>query len=359
MSNALERAFPGLTGRLPRAVVTQLPTPATRLAGIERELGHPSLWIKRDDLSAAAYGGNKPRKLEYILGAARARGSRVVLTTGGTGTHHGMATAIFARELGMRAILVLLHQPWSEHVRHSLLLDQAVGAELHYTTRVAGTAACTARLLAREALAGNRPTLIPTGGSSPLGTVGYVDAAVELAEQVRDGMLPEPRAVYVAAGTAGTLAGLALGFRLAGIRSRLVGVVVTDLLPPSPKSVARLAMRTLALLRREDASIPRVTVQPEDLSLEFGYCGAGYGEPTPAGSAAIALAHEVDGIQLESTYTGKCMAAFLDRARQCDDGAPLLFWNTYNSVDLDARYGPLPQPTALPPEFHALFRGSN
>lgn len=356
VSTALERTYPSLRGKIPRALLTTLPTPVEPLAGLGRHLGHSSLWIKRDDLSATAYGGNKPRKLEYLLGAAQARRSRVVLTTGGTGTHHGLATAIYARQLGMRAILVLLHQPVTEHVRHALLLDHKVGAELHYTTSVLGAASCAARLLARETLAGNRPTLIPTGGTSPTGTIGYVDAALELAEQIRAGLLPEPGWVFVAAGTAGTLAGLTLGLRLAGLRSHVVGVVVTDLLPPSQRKVARLANRTLAQLRRFDASLPDLHIEAEQCDLNLQYVGAGYGEATAAGERALALAHELDGITLENTYTAKCMAALIDQLQRPEvRQSPVLFWNTYNSVDLDARLAPLPRPDDLPAAFHPLF----
>src|SRR5262245_3965421 len=128
---AIERCIPALQGKLPRARLTQLPTRVHRLERLGRELGI-DLWVKRDDQSGQLYGGNKPRKLEIILGDAMAAGKKCVMTFGGIGTHHGLATAICARELGLRAILVLLRQPVTEHVRQSLLLDYAAGAEMYY-----------------------------------------------------------------------------------------------------------------------------------------------------------------------------------------------------------------------------------
>src|SRR6185295_14891536 len=133
---AIERAFPALRGRLPRVRLTQLPTRVHRLARLGASLGTDDLWVKRDDESGTLYGGNKPRKLEFLLGEALARGKHSVLTSGGIGTHHGLATTICARSVGLQTILLLLKQPLTEHVRRCLLLDQAAAAELHYGANI-------------------------------------------------------------------------------------------------------------------------------------------------------------------------------------------------------------------------------
>jgi len=356
MDTALGRKFPRAAERAPRVRFTDLPTTVEPMARLGREVGHADLWVKRDDRSAPLYGGNKPRKLEYILGDALARGRRTVITTGGTGTHHGLATAIFARHVGLRAILVLLDQPLTDSVRRSLLLDFAAGAELHYATSVARVAARAARICAREILRGAPPYIIPTGGSSPLGTVGYVDAAFELAEQIRAGEVPEPAWIYVASGSVGTVAGLSLGIQLAGLRTRIAAVSVTDLLPPSPRKVAFLARRCLRYLRSLDPSVPAIEVRADVVRLEAGYVGATYGAPTAAGAQALEQLRATESIVLETTYTAKCLAAMLADVHSGSlAGVPVLFWNTYSGVDPATHLGPLPDYRELPAAFHPLF----
>jgi len=352
---ALVRRFPSLA-RLPRHALTDLPTPVQPLARVARRCDLGALWIKRDDLSGPLYGGNKPRKLEWLLGAARARGRRGVMTFGGIGTHHGLATAICARDAGLQTVLVLLPQPVTEHVRHCLLLDQVVGAELHLANSVAGVAATALRRCARAVLQGQPLAIIPAGGSSAVGAIGYVNAALELAEQVRAGALPEPDAIFVPLGTGGTVAGLALGCRLAGLRSRVVAVLVTDILPPSAARLSRLARATLRRLRRVAPEIAPVTPPPTDVTILGGYLGSAYGAVTDAGLAAERVLLDEEGIALETTYTAKCMAALLDlAARPPYREQTLLFWNTYSSVDLSVTLGAPTDWRALPPPFHRFF----
>lgn len=355
---ALEQCFPGLQGRLRRSVLTRLPTPVARLECLGRHVGHGELWIKRDDISSPLYGGNKPRKLELILGDAVAQGKRTVLTTGGIGTHHGLATAICAGSLGMRTILALLEQPVTEAVRHSLLLDFAVGAELHWASSVGRLAARAARLMAREALKGELPYLIPTGGTSTLGTIGYVNAGLELAQQVAAGQLPEPTYVFVPMGSGGTVAGLILGLKLGGLKSRVVAVVVTDILPPGRSRISRLAMSSSIYLHHQDERLPRVTVRPDDYDVIADQIGAGYGHPTAAGIEARDRMRDDEGIVLDTTYTAKCLAAILAGIQGGGFGrGPLLFWNTYSAVDPAERLGPLPDYHKLPHPFHRFFEG--
>ena len=352
---ALVRRYPKLA-RLPRHALTALPTPVRPLDRLARRRDLSGLWIKRDDVSGALYGGNKPRKLEWLLGAARARGRRSVITFGGIGTHHGLATAIGARDAGMHSVLVLLPQPVTAHVRHNLLLAYAVGAELHLAASVAGVAAIALRLCGGALLRGRPLAIVPAGGSSALGTIGYVNAALELADQVRAGAMPEPDAIFVPLGSGGTAAGLALGCRLAGLRSRVVAVLVSDILPPSLARLASLGRATLRRLQRAAPEIPPVVVRPDDLTIVRGYLGAAYGAVTEAGLAAQRVLAEEEGIVLETTYTAKCMAALLDLAsRPPYRGRPLLFWNTYSSVDLRATVGEPPDWHELPAAFHRFF----
>lgn len=353
---ALVRRFPAIHRGLRRHPLCTLPTAAAPLERIASRRGLGPLWVKRDDLSCALYGGNKPRKLEWLLGAALARGRRAVMTFGGIGTHHGLATAICAHDAGLRTVLVLLPQPVTAHVRHCLLLHHAFGCEMHLAESVAGVARTAVWRLAQGVRRGEPLAIVPTGGTSALGAVGYVNAAFELADQVRAGVLPEPAAIFVPLGSGGTVAGLLLGLRLAGLRSTVVGVLVTDILPPSPRRLASLARGASRRLRRVAPSLPRVVIRPEEVVVERAYLGAGYGAVTAAGEAAQRLLAEHEGIALETTYTAKAMAAMLDlAARPPYRDRPLLFWNTYSSVDPGAALPRLPDWRELPPAFHRFF----
>ena len=343
---ALFRRYPELRACLPRHPIVTGPTPVTPLplAGLPEGV----LFVKRDEHSSPLYGGNKPRKLEWILGAALARGSRHLVTTGGLGTHHGLATTILAREAGLKTTLVLVMQPVTAEVQRSLLLHAAWGARQLWGRNVPGTAAQVLRALLVATARGERPLLVPPGGTSASGQLGFVSAGLELAEQVHAGLLPEPAELYVAVGTGGTHAGLVAGLALAGLRTRVVGVLVTDILPPSPRKLARMARGALRELHRRLPRVPQPAISERDFDFERSQLGPGYGAVTAAARAAVAAAAGL-GLEIETTYTGKCLAALIERTQS--RGAPrgpILFWNTFNAVDVE-KNAPAPlDPRALP-----------
>ena len=326
---ALTRRYPALA-RLPRTPLITVPTPIEALS-IEGA-ADGALFVKRDDRSSSLYGGNKARKLEFTLAAAAARGSRRLVTTGGIGTHHGLATTIFARTLGIATTVVVVPQPVTEHVREQVRAMLAFGADLRPASGVLEAAAQVVRVLIASTLRGEKPTLVATGGTSGLADLGFVSAALELAEQIEAGAMPEPSEVYVPIGSGGTLAGLVLGAKLAKLRTRFIGVLVTDILPPGPQRLARLARASLAVLRRFDASIPHVAIEAADFEVARTQLGAGYGATTAAAEAAIATARGA-GLELEATYTAKCLAEILARLGDGRARPPALFWNTYNGAD--------------------------
>lgn len=348
---AVFRMFPALT-QLPRLPLLTGPTPVESFPVAGSEPGQ--LWVKRDDRSAACYGGNKPRKLEFLLGNAIARGARRVVTTGGLGTHFGLATTIAARSAGLATTLVLVHQPVTAHVRESLLLQSAWGAEQVWGGNVAGAAGQVLRVLARSRWRGERPRLIATGGSSWRGNIGFVSAALELAEQVHAGDCPAPRELYVAIGSGGTSAGLAAGFALARLPVRVVGVLVNDILPPSKRALVAAANRVLRRLRRIDPALPATRVEDDAVEIVTRQRGAGYGAPTPAGLDAIAAARAC-GLELDPTYTGKCLAEIRARAAEGTLGTgPVIYWHTYNGVDVRATAPEPLDPSRLPARLRAL-----
>lgn len=317
----LHDRFPSLTGTLPHLPLSNRPTPVRELAGL-------GVWVKEDGaFGSGGWGGNKVRKLEWLLPDARRRGRRSILTFGGLGTNWGLATALYAREYGLETALALVDQPVDDHVRAQLARLEASGAHIYRTHTKARTVAMLPWLLARNARVGRPPYLLPAGGSSPIGALGYVEAALEIAAQVEDGELPEPAQVVVPVGTGGTAAGLALGFHLAGLRSRVVGVVVNDQLRLDPPVIARLARRTTKLLERRGARLSQNRLGPDMLDLTRDQIGAGYGHPTEAAARATALAAE-DGLPLDPVYTAKAMAGLLGLRAKGRLGGPVLFVHT-------------------------------
>jgi D-cysteine desulfhydrase len=323
---------------LDRLALGERPTPVRELAGISAE-GVAPVWIK-DDGVYGRYGGNKARKLEWLLGDVRRRGRTTVITGGAIGTNHGLATALYAREVGLRTVLVLVPQPKDDHVRAQARRIRESGAEVHLATGTARAFGLAATLMVRRAGPGLRlPYLILPGGSVPLGCLGYVEAGLELGGQVAAGDIPEPSHVVVAIGSGGTAAGLLLGLRMAGLRSRLVAVLVNDLTPISARGVARLARRTQRLLRRHSIGPPppRVALSASDLALETDWLGRGYGHPTVEGTEAIE-SFRSEGVVLDPVYTAKAAAALLELNRRGRFGdGPVLYWHTFRPPeDADA-----------------------
>jgi len=354
---ALYSRYPELRETLPRLALGKGPSPVLPLTRLSSRLGGPPLWVKNDGLYGGVYGGNKARKLEFILADALRRGSRTIITFGAIGTNHGLATALYAREQGLRTVLLLVDQPVTDRVRAQIWRLQQAGAVLHRTRTVPRTVALALLAMLRYAdwRRARLPYLLPTGGSSPLGAVGFVNAAVELADQIAAGELPEPAHIFVALGSGGTAAGLLVGLRLAGLRSRLVPVVVSDVVPMKSETVTRLASRTAKLLRRRGAALPLGDVGPEEVTVLSDWLGGGYGHPTPAAARAEELVRETEGLELEGVYTAKTVAALVDlvEAGQLREG-PVLYWHTFNALPLP--FGP---PTAediqrLPRAFRGL-----
>jgi D-cysteine desulfhydrase len=321
VTSRLHERFPALAETLPHLVLSERPTPV-------RELGGLGIWVKEDGaFGAGGWGGNKVRKLEWLIPDAQRRDRRSILTFGGLGTNWGLATALYAREHGLETALALVDQPVDEHVRAQLARLEASGARIHRTHTKQRTVAMLPWLLARNARGGRPPYLLPAGGSSAVGAHGYVEAALEIAAQVEDGSLPEPEHVVVPVGTGGTAAGLALGFQLAGLRSRVVGVVVNDQLRLDAPVFARLARRSAALLERRGADLRQLRLEPELLDLTRDQIGAGYGHPTEAAERAAALAAE-EGLSLDPVYTAKAMAGLLALRADGRLGDPVLFVHT-------------------------------
>jgi 1-aminocyclopropane-1-carboxylate deaminase/D-cysteine desulfhydrase-like pyridoxal-dependent ACC family enzyme len=346
MQIPLFRRYPALAHNIPWLQLGEYPTPFEPL-----DIGGNDVFIKRDDLTSRVYGGNKVRKLEFLLARARAQDARRLITVGAAGSHHALATAIYGKQLGFEVTLVLFPQQLTEHVRDILLQDVAHGAELRFTRRMetVPTALFTTMLRYRR----DRAVVIPAGGSDPIGTLGYVNAALELAEQIDNGALPPPRTIVLAAGTLGTAAGLALGFALADINVQIKAVRITSRLVANERVLGRLIKGSEDVLRRAGGPNGYADRAFASVELQHDFLGRGYGISTGAATAATDTLSKI-GIHLDQTYTAKAAAALLAQAKGAE--APVLFWHT-----LSASQPPLPQHVTvdnLPAPFRAYVQSA-
>lgn len=321
---ALFRALPQVCNHIPWVPLAHLPTPVEPLP-ID---GATDMWIKRDDYSGSPYGGNKVRKLEFLLGAAKARGARRLITVGAAGSHHALATAIYGRALGFDVTLVLFPQPLTPHVRDTMLLDCAYGAELRFTRRMETVPAA---LFAASLRYRNQGAyIIPAGGSDAIGTLGYVDAALELAEQVARGEVPAPASVVIAAGTLGSAAGLALGFEIGGLKTQVKAIRITSRIVANERALARLIRGAEVLLNRAGAQLQVADRAIQRVEIVHGHIGTGYGRDTAEGSRATALFARM-GVHLDPTYTAKAAGAFMQYIHSAEK--PVLFWQTLSAAE--------------------------
>lgn len=321
--NALFRRFPVLEGRIPWLRLGEWPTPVSRVEDPPTGFGG-ELWVKHDDLSSPRYGGNKVRKLEYLLADARARGAERIITTGVVGSHHCLATAVHARSVGIPVTLVVFPQPDTPHAREVTAMNQAWADEV----RRCGSAARQpfAEAAVRWRRRRERPYVIPGGGSNALGALGYVTGALELAEQVAAGRLPRPDSITVAAGTLGTVAGIALGAALTNVTDRIVGIRIVPITVANDVVLGRLVEGAVRLLEGAGVRAPDPRLVVDRVRLVGDWIGTGYGEPTSWGEEATGW-FGARGLPLDPTYTAKTAAGLLDRLGAATRGVHL-YWHT-------------------------------
>jgi D-cysteine desulfhydrase len=349
----LFKRFPALGAKLPYVALGSLPTPIEKAERLGEALHIPELYVKRDDRAGEAYGGSKVRKLEFILGEAKRLGRTTVITFGAAGSNHAVATAMYAKRLGMKAILMLMPQPTDDEVRHRLLAASHFGAEIQIKGTLKQAKASAARLV-RGAAPGAEPYIVEVGGSSPLGNVGLVNAAFELKEQIAAGKMPEPDLLYIALGTMGSAAGLMLGVKAAGLKTVVVSVRASSLQTSSEQKLIAMYNETNDYLRSLDPSFPKIPLARGEARIAEGYLGAGYALPSLKGTRAIESFKAHTDIQLEPTYTGKAFAAVMGDAERLR-GKVVLFWNTYGARKLDLGGA---DPSALPPHVRGYFKSA-
>jgi D-cysteine desulfhydrase family pyridoxal phosphate-dependent enzyme len=320
---------------LPRVRLAALPTPLEEAPGLARalagETGGPRIFVKRDDLTGLAMGGNKVRKLEFHLGEALAEQCDVLVTTGAIQSNHCRVTAAAARKAGIDAVLVL-RPGESEAVQGNLLLDQLLGARIRIAPRadLQAMEATISEEIDRLRRDGRRPYFVPTGASTPLGAAAYLLAFEELAHQAAAlGTLID--AIVFCSGSGGTHAGLAAGSTLLQTRAQVVGISDgarrADLAPKVSALVTGLSERLQVDIR----------VDPGEVVILEEYGGT-YGVPTPGCVEAIRLAARAEGLILDPIYTGKAMDGLIDLVRRgrWKDGQTVVFWHTGGQAALFA-----------------------
>ncbi len=329
----------GRLGELPRARLGHAPTPLEALPNLGARLGRAGLYVKRDDCTGLAFGGNKVRQLEFYLGEAQSQGADTVLITGAVQSNFGRLAAAAARRLGMDCHIQLEERvPKTDPVYRTsgnVLLDRILGATLHYYPDGEDEAGADRRLheiAAELAARGRRPYIIPLApGHKPLGALGYVVAAEEIRRQLAAGG-PSIHEVVVASGSGNTHAGLLFGFRALGWPVTVTGICVRR---PAAAQRERIESRC-----REIAELLSIepVVDPADIRLIDDFLAPGYGRLNEATIAAIETAARTEALILDPVYTGKTMAGFLHRARESGSGRALLFVHTGGTPALFA-YG--------------------
>jgi len=299
--------------KFPRLRIGHLPTPLEPMDNLSRHLGGPRIWVKRDDCTGLSTGGNKTRKLEFLMAEALARKADTIITQGATQSNHARQTAAVAARLGMDCHILLEDRTGMDDAAYTLngnvLLDRLHGATV---ARRPGGADMNAEM---EALAeslrrqGRKPYVIPGGGSNPVGALGYVNAALELLVQANDMGLRIDRLVH-ATGSAGTQAGLVAGLRATNSGIPVLGIGVRAPRERQEASVFDLACRTAELIGAPGA------VARADVAANCDYVGEGYGLPTPAMVEAVTLLARQEGLLLDPVYSGKGMAGLIDLVRK-------------------------------------------
>lgn len=326
-------SLPEKLAQLPRLPLAKLPTPLDELRNLSRELGGPRLLVKRDDLTGLATGGNKTRKLEFLIAEAVAQGCDTVITAGGPQSNHCRQTAAAAAIAGLECHLVLGGE--SQPLIGNSLLDELLGAKIHWTPRPQRNARIGS--LAEELQrAGRRPYPIPIGGSTSLGAIGYVAAMFELVEQL-DERGDSVDHIIFATSSGGTQAGMVLGAKLAGFQGRVTAISI-DQVPDAESSEKFLAEVCGIASGAAELLGVDVSLAVDDFHTNYDYLGAGYGVVGDLERSAIRLLGRTEGILVGPVYTARAAGAMFDMVRRgvFRPDETVLFWHTGDDAALHA-----------------------
>ena len=289
---------------IPRLNFAHLPTPLESLPRLSKILGGPNLMVKRDDQTGLAFGGNKTRKLEFLVAEAREQGAETVITGGAIQSNHCRQTAAVAARFGFKCILVLSGAE-AQHASGNLLLDQLFGAEIVYVTDRKDRDRILQETFDRATKEGRKPYLVPYGGSNSTGALGYAFAIRELIDQNISADW-----IIFASSSGGTHAGLLTGQRIFRFNGKILGISVDEPEEWLKSEVTKLASATSEKLG------DRITFTPSDVLVNADYCNPGYGVVTEREREAIRLFAQYEGLLLDPVYTGRAAAGMIDLIRK-------------------------------------------
>jgi 1-aminocyclopropane-1-carboxylate deaminase/D-cysteine desulfhydrase-like pyridoxal-dependent ACC family enzyme len=351
--------YPKLKETVGHVELGLFPTPIQKLDKLGELLQTPQLYIKKDSISGELFGGNKVRKLEFLLGEAIFHHAKGVVTRGYAGSNHTCATAAYAQKLGLECLCLHTPQIPTTYLRRNLLLSYKNGAELHlYRNAATRTLAMMKLDEAFNEKNGIHLYSIPSGGSNEVGVLGFINAIYELKEQITQGIMPEPDFLYVVLGSCGTAAGLIIGTKLLGLKTKIIPVCIEpDAIEKEHETkLADLVELTSIYLNKRDPLFPVIGTKDEDFSINYDFIGKDYGVITPEDKAAIQLLEQTEGIKLDGTYTGKAFAALIhDIATKPElKNKVILFWDSFCSGDFAdiIKHVDYHQ---LPKEYHQYF----
>jgi D-cysteine desulfhydrase len=334
-SNLFDK-YPSLKLKIPYILLGNWPTSVKKLEVLSEEI-NAHIYLKDEGDCGAldqngynSFGGNKVRKLEFLLADAVSKGYTTVLTYGGYASNHMVATACYAQKLGLQSIGLLFKQNPPPNISRNLLLNIYFGAHIFECPQP--------RLLNEDEIASflnehnfSSAYVIPVGGSNKLGVLGIVSAVFELRDQIAQGLLPEPDFIYVPFGSMGTTAGLLLGIKLAGLKTKVRAIKVTGTEKYNRQNLCYLIAQTNAYLHELEESIPVFEWNAEEIDMRADFLGKGYAHATEGGEQALALFKELENISLDQTYTAKAADALVYDCQNhiIDPHQVILFWNSY------------------------------
>lgn len=324
-----------MLSRFPRVSLAHLPTPLEHLPRLSAELGGPEIWVKRDDCTGLATGGNKTRKLEFVMGAALAEGADTIITVGAVQSNHVRQTAAACCRLGLRCEVLLEHrvEDPDDDYRDSgnVLLDRLFGARLREFAAGTDFDRAMSEVADEVRRDGGKPYLVPGGASNRIGALGYVNCALELVNQANERGLVVDHLVS-ATGSAGTQAGLIVGLEAMHAKVPLLGIGVSAPRDVQEEKVFALATETAAYIGAPGC------VAREDVMANCDYVGAGYGVPTRAMNDAVLMLARLEGLLFDPVYSGKALAGLIDLVRSgaFDGASNIVFLHTGGSAALFA-----------------------
>lgn len=330
-----------LLDRLPRVSLANLPTPLEECKRLSQTLLGPRIWIKRDDQTGLAFGGNKTRQIEFLLGDIIAQGANTIVTGAGSQSNFCRQLTAAAAKFGLKICLILMRGVKGQELQGNLLLDHLLGAEVEIVDEAESLNLIPHFERKAESLRqqGRKPYIVePRGRSAPLLSLGYVNAMLELVGQLAEGKISVDY-LYLSAANM-TEAGLALAAKALGLKLKIVGISPIKWQEPRPVDIAHIANRTAEILGLN------IQLSPDQILNSEDYIGKAYGIPTPEGNAALRLVAQSEGILLDPVYTAKAMAALIDhiQSKKLKREETVLFLHTGGTPALFAYAQELVQP---------------